>query len=468
MDTRRRISLPLHPLPSPQRATEHRRVVLVDFHWTRDKDPRVPLGHASLLAALTAQLTLDVRSLVIPVNRPGSDASSVVRSILAATRDSAPSTVDVAFGAYVWGESLLRDVLRRLRSAGFRGRIIVGGPQVSYASEGLEQLYPEADAFIRGYGEHALTELASTAERRDIPGVHLRGELDRGAQAKVDLESLPSPWLGSIVNVPASGFVRWETQRGCPFRCAFCQHREAGARLPRRTLSRTRIQEEIDMFCDLGVTDIAVLDPIFNLGPHAVEVLERFATRGFRGRLSLQCRAEGMRPEFLDAAAQLNVCLEFGLQTIHEDEGRAVDRRNDIARVDRTLAAVRERGIAHEVSLIFGLPHQTLASFQESVDWCLERRVPVLKAFPLLLLRGTALERDRARWGLCATDGEMPLVTHSNTFTHEDWRQMARLSDALRLTEGNHPTTIEALVARSAGLEPDLFRWLPDANEVAA
>ncbi|MCA9578459.1 MAG: radical SAM protein, partial [Myxococcales bacterium] len=189
---------------------------------------------------------------------------------------------------------------------------------------------------------------------------------------------------------------------------------------------------------------------------------------GFGGRLSLQCRAEGMRPEFLDAAAQLNVCLEFGLQTIHEDEGRAVDRRNDIARVDRTLAAVRERGIAHEVSLIFGLPHQTLASFQDSVGWCLERHVPVLKAFPLLLLRGTALERDRARWGLCATDGEMPLVTHSNTFTHEDWRQMARLSDALRLTEGNHPTTIEALVARSAGLEPDLFRWLPDANEVAA
>ncbi|MCA9574047.1 MAG: hypothetical protein KC668_01380, partial [Myxococcales bacterium] len=78
MDTRRRISLPLHPLPSPQPAAEHRRVVLVDFHWTRDKDPRVPLGHASLLAALSAQPTLDVRSLVVPVNRPGSDAPSVV------------------------------------------------------------------------------------------------------------------------------------------------------------------------------------------------------------------------------------------------------------------------------------------------------------------------------------------------------------------------------------------------------
>ena len=29
-----------------------RRVVLVELYWTRDKDPRVPLGHASILASL--------------------------------------------------------------------------------------------------------------------------------------------------------------------------------------------------------------------------------------------------------------------------------------------------------------------------------------------------------------------------------------------------------------------------------
>lgn len=44
-----------------------RRVVLVDFYWTRDKDPRVPLGHASLLAALRAD-GVEVRSVVIAVN----------------------------------------------------------------------------------------------------------------------------------------------------------------------------------------------------------------------------------------------------------------------------------------------------------------------------------------------------------------------------------------------------------------
>ena len=30
----------------------NRRVIVVDFYWTRDKDPRVPRGHASILTAL--------------------------------------------------------------------------------------------------------------------------------------------------------------------------------------------------------------------------------------------------------------------------------------------------------------------------------------------------------------------------------------------------------------------------------
>lgn len=453
--------------PRPTLTTQ-RRVLLVDFYWTRDKDPRVPLGHASLLAALSTQPALDVRSLVVAVNAPRAKADLVVRRILAETSDCAPHAVDVAFGAYVWGEDLLTAVLRGLRARGFAGRIIVGGPQVSYSSAGLEALYPEADAFVRGYGEQALVQLASSARPQAITGVHFRGETDRNAQATVDLESLPSPWLGGLIPVAAGGFVRWETQRGCPFRCAFCQHREPGARLPRRSLGLPRIEAEIDLFCDARVGEIAVLDPIFNVGPHAVGVLERFAAHGFTGRLALQCRAESTRPEFLDVATRLNVCLEFGLQTIHEDEGRSVDRRNNVARVDQTLAAVRERGIAHEVSLIFGLPHQTLASFKASVDWCLARRVPVLKAFPLLLLRGTPLERDRAQWGLVDTGGSMSMVTESSSFDHADWRAMARLSEALRLTEGHHPSSIDELEALAATLTPDLFRFLPAGVQEAA
>ena len=295
-----------------------RRVVLCDFYWTRDKDPRVPLGHASLLATLREAGAADVHTVVRPVNLAPLVVAEVVRDILVEAEGTDADDVDIAIGVYVWAEALVQQVLRGLRCAGFCGRIILGGPQISYAGAGVDGLYLDADVFVRGYGEAALVALAQLPGRPVLAGVHYRGLKDRVQQATVDLEALPSPFLSGVVPLAGQRFVRWETQRGCPFKCSFCQHREAGSRLKKTCLAEHRVLEEVDLFCAVGVDEIAVLDPIFNAGGMAIAVLERFAERGFRGRLALQCRAEMITAEFLAAASRLNVLLEFGLQTIHE------------------------------------------------------------------------------------------------------------------------------------------------------
>lgn len=438
-----------------------RLVILIELFWTRDKDPRTPLGHASLRAALHALNEVEVSSLVRPVNLAPLFAGELADEVMARVGDRAHDEVDVAIGVYVWSENLIQALLPALRVRGFKGRIILGGPQVSYVDGGLEALYPDADIFIRGYGEEALCAVVKSSTIHAIPGVHVAGTLDACTRASADFETLPSPWLTGLIPLTGQRFVRWETQRGCPFRCAFCQHREPGARLKRRKFGIERVMAEVDLFCASDVDDIAVLDPIFDLNPYAVTILQRFIAGGFKGRLSLQCRAESLTSEFLNAAAQLNVCLELGLQTIHDDEGRAIDRKNKIEKVDKALAEIRARQIDHEVTLIFGLPLQTLSSFRASVSWCIERRVPVIKAFPLMLLRGTPLERDRERWGLRERGEEMPIVVASSSFDEEDWYQMAQISEALRLTEGWHPADIRWLAAMAEGMVPSIARWMP-------
>jgi radical SAM superfamily enzyme YgiQ (UPF0313 family) len=445
-----------------------RTVILIDFYWTRDKDPRVPLGHASILATLAELPDIDVRPHAIAVNLRKDRPADIAKLIMEDVGDRPHHTVDIALGAYVWGEDLLRGAIRQLRRRGFEGRIILGGPQVSYAPDGLEALYPEADAFIRGYGEQALAQLVSSHERRPISGVHWAGTIDLRTQANVDLNSLPSPWLSGTIPLEGQRFIRWETQRGCQFRCAFCQHREAGSRLSRRTLNSERVRAEIDLFCESNVEEIAVLDPIFNLGNDSVQILERFVRKEFKGRLSLQCRAETIKDEFIEAVSELDACLEFGLQTVHEDEWRAVRRRNNLPAVDNALQKVREHRIDHEVSLIFGLPMQSLASFEESVSWCLERNVPVIKAFPLMLLRGTELDQDRDRWGLVDTGGSMPMVIEADSFGRADWYRMAQLSEALKQTEGQHPESIERLKQVAQTTTPEIARWMPETVKNSA
>lgn len=354
---------------------------------------------------------------------------------------------DVALGAFVWNERAIQTILTMLRKENFNKRIILGGPQISYVEKnGLEGHYPKADVFIRGYAEEALAELMLRPDK-DIPGVHFANTEDKARSAQADLENLPSPFLTGII--PPQRFLRWETQRGCPFRCAFCQHRESDARNVRRQHNTGRIEAEARWITEHPIIqDIAVLDPTFNSGPQYLRTLDYLAEGRYSGKIALQCRLEMMNTEFLDRVETLNktgtVVLECGLQTIHKAEQQAIDRPNNMRAVARSLAQIRARSIQCEVSLIYGLPHQTLASFQQSIAFCQALGVRSLQAFPLMLLRGTPLWARRHDLGLiqtddidpgCAVPGRLtqglPHVIASPSFSVQEWLQMAEIAAAL-------------------------------------
>lgn len=401
-----------------------RRLLLVSLDWRRPKDPRQSLGHASILARLAVEPGLDVVPIVRAVNDGDFDPDELLEALVDAATDGAA----IAIGVYVWNEQVVQCLLPQLRRAGFTGQLILGGPQVTYAPPGVLRLYPDADVAIRGAGEEALVAVLRGSA---VAGAVVQTGPDLGVQAKVDLGSLPSPLLSHIL--PVGAFMRWETQRGCIFACNFCQHREPDGRRRPGVLGAGRLSGETRALVSGGAQDIAVLDPIFHSNPAADDILRGFARAGYRGRLSLQSRFELVDDAFLDACAGLDVRLEFGLQTVHLAEMRAVQRINDLAAADRVIAKLHAREIHFEVSLIYGLPDQTLATFEASVGWCLDRGVPVVRAFPLMLLRGTGLERDRGRWGLVENDDPIPVVVRSNTFDGGDWKRMREIAAALEV-----------------------------------
>ncbi len=427
-----------------------RRVVLVEVFWGRNKDPRVPLGHASLLAALSARTNADIRPVAV-ARQDLASAEELAELMLNALDDANGPDADLAVGIYVWSEKIITDALRIVRRRGFSGRIVMGGPQISYAPSGVERLYPNGDAFVRGYGEDALCQLVADPGRPPIQGVTYKRGFDTAAIARCELPSLESPWLSNTIPAQGRRFLRWETQRGCPYRCSFCQHREAGSRLAHRALHPARISAEARMFCEARVSEIAVLDPIFNATRHGatadwpLQVLGWLSEYGFEGRLSLQCRAENLDQSFLDACAKLDVNLEFGLQTAVEEEWRPIQRGNKMEKVDAALRSCRERGIRHEVSLIYGLPLQTPSSFERSIQWCLERNVPTIKAFPLVLLRGTRLEKDRQQWALRTDGSALARVVASTTFDTREYESMEKLAQALERSQGQHPRSMHEL-----------------------
>ena len=120
-----------------------RTIILVEMPWGRDKDPRVPLGHASLLTSLKKSGNGQVISIVAPINDVTTTPEILKNHIMCISESGAD--IDLAIGAYVWAEDVIIRLLPKLRESGFTGRIILGGPQISYTPDGLEELYPDAE-----------------------------------------------------------------------------------------------------------------------------------------------------------------------------------------------------------------------------------------------------------------------------------------------------------------------------------
>ncbi|MDF2690244.1 MAG: radical domain protein [Gammaproteobacteria bacterium] len=139
-----------------------RRLIQVALDWTRAKDPPLSLGHASILANLKRH-DIPMLEKSWAINHDAFDSKQVV----AFAMEHAATETDFAIGAYIWNEKAVQQILKSLKTYRFPGRLIVGGPQVSYISDNaiLEQLYPEADVFIRGYAENALLKLLQSSSR---------------------------------------------------------------------------------------------------------------------------------------------------------------------------------------------------------------------------------------------------------------------------------------------------------------
>lgn len=440
----RRLSVP------PKLAQRKEKLLLLSFDWTRPKDPPLSLGQASILAKLK-QENIPVIHKAWSVN----NANFNIQDAISFVMEHAAEGVDLAMGAYIWHEPHTQTLLQALKREKFPGKIILGGPQISYTKKHLEAYYPQADIFIRGYGEDALAKLwLSNLEKPPVTGVHYAGEPDLGLSANIDLDHLPSPYLTGVIK--PQPFIRWETQRGCPFRCGFCQHRESDPSKTRKQINSKRIAEETQWILDNPIiSDIAVLDPTFNSGPNYMAIINKLIAGKFSGKLALQCRIEMVKEEFLNAISELNntaqVTLEFGLQTIHKNEAKIIQRPNNMSKVKQILLETKQRNIATEVSLIFGLPEQTVQSFKESIQFCMDHGVPTIYAYPLMLLRGTPLHAAKDKLQLVESSDlnlsinriqeNIPHVVASPSFSYEDWRSMAEIAETLDQYNKNTSTS---------------------------
>ena len=156
-----------------------------------------------------------------------------------------------------------------------------------------------------------------------------------------------------------------------------------------------RVFSELDLFKKYNVGKINFIDPIFNYGENYLNILKYIIQTNIESKIALQTKFELINgkkgEEFLNLCSKINVVLEFGLQTVYEDEFKAIKRSNKIKHVTEIIKSLNKREIDYEVNIIYGLPRQTIESFNGTIKYLQSINCKKIVAHPLMLLKGTEL-----------------------------------------------------------------------------
>jgi radical SAM superfamily enzyme YgiQ (UPF0313 family) len=297
----------------------------------------------------------------------------------------------VGFSAYVWNVQLSLRIAEILKSRRPETLILFGGPQVPDDAEDFLRANPFIDLACHGEGEWTFLEVLELRDRRRWEGVRSISFIDRHGrfvrhprrERIRDLDEVPSPLLSGVYgelmrsNPDQDWLLTWETNRGCPFSCTFCDWGSATAsRVFRYSLDR--LAREIEWMTDHDIHHLFVCDANFGLLPRDLEIArklaEAYSRRGTYLAIHVQNtknrvdRSEAIQSIFRDSGV-ISFGASISLQTVDPAVLKAIRRDNISSEAFESLQRHYAReGLDTYTDLILGLPEQTYDSFADGIN----------------------------------------------------------------------------------------------------
>lgn len=292
----------------------------------------------------------------------------------------------VGFSNYVWNYAYNCGLAERIKRENPRCTIVFGGHQISPEATPLSRL-PYVDFLVFGEGEcpfaALLSALPDEKALREIPGIAYRspsGEVAVTPEARCPSADLPSPYLSGTFDAllreyPDVSFTAlFETNRGCPYRCAYCDWGTAKGGV--RLFPMERVRAEIEWFAAHNIEACFAADANFGLFPRDEEIagllIETKRRTGYPQHFDVTY-AKSEDPRVLRIACALvrekmsnGPAISF--QSLNPAVLKAIGRENmPLDRFVETLKAYEANGLRPYSELILGLPEETYGSFVRGI-----------------------------------------------------------------------------------------------------
>jgi radical SAM superfamily enzyme YgiQ (UPF0313 family) len=322
------------------------------------------------------------------------------------------------FSNYMWSLEHNLEVSAAVKRHDAGNLTVHGGPstpEYEQACEDFMARHRSVDIAVHGEGEVATCQILAAIERSsdgalqrtpalsEVPGISYRmpGGTRRDlvrTDARVRMpnpDSIPSPYTQGLFDAYEARVEAAiiETNRGCPFRCTFCDWGSATNQKVTR-FELNRVQDELDWIGRNRIGVLWIADANFGMLKRDLEIAEKIVEVKRRHGYPQEVVVNYTKNANERLAEIIRVFTEGGIisqgiisiQTTDPDTLKIIDRENiRTDKYDRLLEIFSELGLPLSTDLMIGLPGITPEAFDRDLQYYIDADVSI-KAYPTQLL----------------------------------------------------------------------------------
>lgn len=357
---------------------------------------------------------------------------------------------------YIWTVEANNEFISKVRKTHPASVFIRGGPSSpKYERDARRQLTGVSDTvLVRGEGEISVSEVLAallvkdevriTEKLSQIGGIAFwdseHGNLvftpDR-PRIK-DLEEIISPFASG--EWEAIGEENWphivaiETNRGCPYKCTFCDWGSA-TQTPVRKFDLDRVKRDFNVAAGIGQA-VYVADANFGMFERDVEIAQaigdakreggKFDVLMFTPAKNTIKHLAAILRIFAEANLEFEAAVSF--QSLDKEVLSAVNRSN--IRSDKAIeyaSQLRSLGLTVTGELMLGLPRQSIDNCESDLQFLFDHDI-VPRIWPTVMLPNSPMNSPeyRERWGI--EIGQNGIAIPRMTISLEEYHAISRFA----------------------------------------
>lgn len=377
--------------------------------------------------------------------------------------------------------TLLRDlsemfpILNLLKTP--ENHLVVGGPLTQLLKENIKYMN-NVEVVAIGHGEYLVPILCEwiktdfkelkphpTASGSKIEKLNNIQVLYSGHPESSNLDMFPAAdWkLAETYHQKTFPVIHYESVRGCPYRCSFCNYPFLFNENSFRYRSAQKIVNDWETYeKNMGPKIINCLDSLFTMPRKRLfELCEEIQKRGLKSRWVCYARAEDLADEEVCKAMkaanilQVQIGLESGSPQILDNMKKHCTLEENIKAVENC----RKYGITSVVSLIVGFPGETESTIEETYK-LIKKTKPDFFFVATFSTRASGVpilsDENRKKFGIWIDENVFsvsPYWEHATMSASEVGKYVRKLQ--LRLMREKHSLNAFAFYSGMLGYKPE-------------